>query len=400
MISSSLHHGSWDSIIRRLGEVAELEASARLHKAFQRRGKVADAVGLLRLALMYGPGRLSLRGTAAAACGVVADMSDKAVEGRLRKAGDWLQYLLECLLRAQARLRPEGALALSLVDGSLISAPGSGGQWRLHASYDPGAGRFTDLCLTPVSVSEAANRTRLAGDDLLIMDRGYARVRNFTAVLASGGAFITRLGWRSLALKTEAGTAFDIIQSLPDGAQPIEHSVRVGGVDQTLRLVIQRLPGETLARSQRRVARRSSRSGHQLDPRTSLAAGYLMVLTSLPASAQSAARVLELYRARWQVELSFKRLKTLGGIDALPSADPRLARTWLLAHLIVAVLTDELASQIVDFPPSQERRRSTARIALEGLGAGTPDPAARHHTRAAQATRTQLYAPHPTQVEK
>jgi hypothetical protein len=29
-----------------------------------------------------------------------------------------------------------------------------------------------------------------------------------------------------------------------------------------------------------------------------------------------------------------------------------LARTWLLAHLIAAVLTDDLANDIIGFPPS------------------------------------------------
>lgn len=342
---------SWSWIISRLGAVADLDLSARKFKAFTRRGKVADPIALLRLILIYGPGGLSLRGTAAAAVGVVADVSDKAVEGRLRKAGDWLQHLLECLLRAQGRAIPEGGLALSLVDGSLICAPGSGGQWRLHARYDPGAGRFTDLSLTSARVSEAVERTALPAGDVLITDRGYARVRNFNAVIASGSAFITRLGWRSLALRTEAGEAFDLIANLPRGDAPVEHAVRVGGVEQTLRLVMQRLPPEKTAKNQRRVARRSSRSGHELDPRTTQAAGCLMLLTSLPAP-QSALRVLELYRARWQIEMSFKRLKTLGGIDKLPCADPRLARTWLLAHLIVAVITDELASRLVGVPPS------------------------------------------------
>jgi len=42
-----------------------------------------------------------------------------------------------------------------------------------------------------------------------------------------------------------------------------------------------------------------------------------------------------------------------GGLDKLPSADPVLARTWLLAHLIAAVLTDDLAHEIVGFPPSE-----------------------------------------------
>ena len=57
-----------------------------------------------------------------------------------------------------------------------------------------------------------------------------------------------------------------------------------------------------------------------------------------------------MYRDRWQVELGFKRLKTSSGINRLPALDPELARTWLLAHLIAAVLSDEIATEIVGFP--------------------------------------------------
>ena len=67
-----------------------------------------------------------------------------------------------------------------------------------------------------------------------------------------------------------------------------------------------------------------------------------------------------MYRDRWQVELGFKRLKTLGGIDRLPALDPELARTWLLPHLIAAVLTDEIASEIIGFPPRPKHRPTSS----------------------------------------
>jgi hypothetical protein len=57
------------------------------------------------------------------------------------------------------------------------------------------------------------------------------------------------------------------------------------------------------------------------------------------------------------VAIGFKRLKTLGRLDELPSADPVLARTWLLAHLIAAVLTDDLANEIIGFPPRPTERK-------------------------------------------
>ena len=48
-----------------------------------------------------------------------------------------------------------------------------------------------------------------------------------------------------------------------------------------------------------------------------MTAGWLMLITSLPREAWPAERVLTLYRRRWQVELAFKRLKSLIGLEDL-----------------------------------------------------------------------------------
>jgi hypothetical protein len=357
MASTSLHDGSWSSIIGGLSEVADLPATARRFGAFQRARKVRNVEDLLRLIFMYGPAHLSLRSTAAAADDVgLASLSDKGVLGRLRKSGDWLEYLLQCLLARRRGVTAgvaEDALKLSLVDGSVICAPGGkGSSWRLHARFDPGGGRFTDLVLSRGDVGERVNRTQITAGQTMIQDRGYARVRDFAAVLADKADFITRIGWRSLRLLGADRQPIDVLALVPPDARASEHRVYVKGVAVPLRLVIQRIPAEKVERQRKRVTRKAGKAGHQIDPRTLAAAGYLKLITSLPAAAQSAERVVALYRSRWQVELGFKRLKSIGGIDALPALDPDLARTWLLAHLIAAVMTDEIANEIVGFPPS------------------------------------------------
>lgn len=317
--------------------------------------KLRRAEELLRLALMYGPGQQSLRGTAALAPAAgLAELSDKGVMGRLRRMGDWLGHLLAVLLaeKAGGGVRAAEALDLALVDGSLICAPGQGGDWRLHARFDPARGRFTDLVLSDARQAERTDRTRLEPGQTIIQDRGDARVRNFAAVLKAGGDFITRLGWRSLRLLDADGQAIDLLGLLPQCDEAAERIVRLQNIARPLRLLIHRLPPEQADRQRKRVRRKSGKAGHQLDPRTTTAAGFLMLLTSLQAERAPAPRIVALYRQRWQVELGFKRLKSIGGIDRLPAADPALARTWLLAHLIAAVLTDELACRLVGFPPS------------------------------------------------
>ncbi len=352
---ASLHDGKWSSIVARLGEVADLEATCRLFGALQRVRKIGRAEDLLRLALMYGPGRQSLRTTAAlAADAQIAALSDKGVLGRLRKMGDWLEHLLQCLLEQAQGVAAlgDGALNLALVDGSVVCAPGStGSDWRLHARFDPGRGCFGDLVLTRGTVGERVDRTQIVAGQTVIQDRGYARVRDFNAVLAAGADFVTRIGWNALRLQGADGERLDVLQLLPQADAPAEHRVHVKGLATPLRLVVQRIPPDQAERQRKRMARKSSKQGHALDPRTLAVAGYLMLVTSLPATVQPAERIVAMYRNRWQIELGFKRLKTLGGLGKLPAVDPDLARTWLLSQLIVAVLTDEIANEIVGFPP-------------------------------------------------
>ena len=118
------------------------------------------------------------------------------------------------------------------------------------------------------------------------------------------------------------------------------------------RLIVLRLAPEAAARAAKAQHRRQNRcrSHRPLQPLTVRAAGYLMLVTSLPTEV-SAAEVLGAYRLRWQVELAFKRLKSLLGLDRLPAKSEPLARTWLLAHLILALLIEDTARTLLDLPP-------------------------------------------------
>src|SRR6478736_6557743 len=249
----------------------------------------------------------------------------------------------------------EGRVGLSLVDGSTVSLPGSAGSdWRLHARYETAVGRFTDLVITEARTAEALCCVAVRPGDVVVHDRGYARVRNFVHARAQGADFLTRIGWCSVRLFDLAGQSFDLLAALPDGGEPVaEHQVRIGHARDGIaaRLIIARKPPEAIERQHARLRRRASRNGQKTDPRTLRTAGFMMLLTSLPGERANAAEVVRLYRMRWQIELAFKRLKSLGGFAALRARDPRLARSWLLAHLIAAVLIEASLGEALDSPP-------------------------------------------------
>lgn len=352
----------WPSVIGHVASVIDLEASARQHKALRRKRGVRSAEALLHLALLYGPGGLSLRSTAGYATEAgIADLCDVSLLERLRNAGDFLTDVLTHLLAdRRGEASADGRLRFSLVDGSTVSVAGStGSDWRLHARYEPARGGFTDLVVTEATTAEALCCVAVSPGDVLVQDRGYARLRNFTHARRQNADFITRIGWRSVNLFQPSGERFDLIAALsPSGAAVVEHAVQISagqiGAGKTAvaaRLIIARKPSEATLRQHNKLHRKASRKGHKTDPRTLLAAGFMMLLTSLPATVATAEEVVRLYRMRWQIELAFKRLKSLGGFDDLQASDPRLARSWLLAHLIAAVLIEASLGEALDAPP-------------------------------------------------
>ena len=357
MQSASPRLDHWPSVVGHIASVMDLEQSARQHKALQRKRGVRSADALLHLALLYGPGGLSLRSTASYATEAgIADLCDVSLLDRLRNASDFLTDVLARLLAHRRTDAPtDGRLQLSLVDGSTVSLAGSSGSdWRLHARYEPARGGFTDLVVTEPTTAEALSCVAVRPGDVLVQDRGYARLRNFAHANNQGADFITRFGWRSVSLFHPCGERFDLMAALTaSGPAVMEHRVRIGTGKNAVaaRLITVRKPPEATRRQHKRLRRKASRKGHRTDPRTLMAAGFMMLLTSLPASRVSPEEVVRLYRLRWQIELAFKRLKSIGGFDELPAFDPKLARSWLLAHLIAAVLIEASLGEALDSPP-------------------------------------------------
>jgi transposase len=79
--------------------------------------------------------------------------------------------------------------------------------------------------------------------------------------------------------------------------------------------------------------------------------GYIYVFTTLAPGALSVTQALELYRGRWQIELVFKRLKSILPLGYLRKVDPKSARSWLEGKLFVAMLIEALSAQPGSFFP-------------------------------------------------
>jgi Transposase DDE domain len=69
----------------------------------------------------------------------------------------------------------------------------------------------------------------------------------------------------------------------------------------------------------------------------------VLVFTTLPSAAASTEQILEAYRLRCQVELTFKRLKSIAQMGHVPKHDDQSSRAWLYGKLFLALLSQKLA---------------------------------------------------------
>jgi hypothetical protein len=358
----SIQEADWPSVVSRVAAAIDLEASVRASGALVRKRQIRSGSDFLRLALAYGPGGQSLRETAAwAALQRVASLSDVALLYRLRDAADWLGQVAGGLLaRRSSGAAAEGlGLRLRIIDGSQISPPGQGPRWRLHAVYDVAEERFSQLELTDRRTAEALERMQIGPGELCMGDRVYARPGGLHHVADAGGDFLVRIGRRSLTLARGDGGDFDL-------AAVLDESDRMGGCDIPVRvldgrdpkrppllarLVVRKKPPAAAAQARKQALRQSQRGGHSNDPLSRRAAEHLMLITSLAPDQASPDQLAALYRLRWRIELAFKRLKSLLHLDRLPAKDKDLARAWIFAHLIAALLIEDLSPEFRDSPP-------------------------------------------------
>src|ERR1700681_3307936 len=355
----------------------DLNATARSRGAFTRKREIKNAETLLRLALAYGGCGMSLRETCAwAEAGGIASLADPSLLDRLCKAAPWLGDIVAALIAEQAKM-PAGRWAgyrLRALDGTSICQPGADRTtWRLHVGYDLATAQVDQLELTDVHGAETLQRLAYRPGDIVLGDRYYARPRDLRPVMDAGADFIVRTGWNSLRLLQANGEPFDLFAALAASAeQESEVQVRIHeGLTgapppepRILRLVIRRKHPDQAQAEQKRLLKDAKKRGKQPDPRSLEAAKYILLMTSLPAGAFPPTDILILYRFRWQIELAFKRFKSLAGLDALPAKNPQLARAWIYARLIVAIIAEQIAGQVPDSSPSGLDNATRKPIAL------------------------------------
>lgn len=350
----------WSDVLALLP--ADLEESVREFGALRRRRQLRSGADVLRLALWYGVGGLSLREISAQADLIeMAEISDVSVMERLMKTSRWLEHILQQLLAARNEASAEDGMPVHLVDATTIEEPGgrSGERlWRLHVRLDLDRDELMHAELTDHRSGESFLRHEVEPGSLLVGDRVYGTRKGVSHVLDEGGHVLVRITPKSFPLEDRHGRRVDLISEVGSKLAPGEVAnrslwYRAGGASRPIRIIMQRKEAESAAYGRRRARDKARKGQYVVSEATLDASEYLVLATDLPTKRFTALRLLRLYRLRWRVETYFKRLKSVSGLADLRAHKPELVRTFIYANLIGAVLVDGLLDRALSFPPGE-----------------------------------------------
>lgn len=333
------------------------EAAARSLGAMRRGRGIRDPATLLRCLLVHLAEGCSLVETAVRVRALGwASVSAVALFKRLRAAEEWLRWMAEQLWR-QARPSPAvHGRRVRVVDATTVDEPGrTGTVWRVHFVLDLADLRCDHFQVTTPAVGERFQRVPVQRGDLLLGDRAYGTPPGVAHVCRAGGDVLVRINLVMLPLFDERGRRLSILarlRSLRVGqarAWPAQVHTDTGTV--TGRLVAIKRSAVAARRARDQLRRRSARRQRTVSASAAEAARYVFVWTSLPEEDFPANAVIELYRLRWQIELTFKRMKSLLGLGQLPKHSDASARAWLHGKLFVALLTERMIEEATLFSP-------------------------------------------------
>jgi len=333
------------------------EEKAKESGALKRAREISNAAVLLQILMLHLANGYSLMETAVRAREAgLAQVSDVAVMKRLRASEEWLRWMAEQVRAGGTNPIPKWNRRVVLVDATTVSEPGSTGtDWRIHYAMNLSDFQCRYFELTDRKGGETWRRFPLHAGDIVMGDRIYSTPVSVAHVVNSQGEVLVRLNRQSLPLYRGKATQVSPLQ--------LVRGLRIGEVKEWVCWVKgpkeERIPGRLIAlkrtrkatrHEQKRLRRKAIRKQERASRQSLEAAAYFFLWTTL-GKEYEANLLLKFYRIRWQIELTFKRMKSIMGMGHLPKKDPQACRAWLHGKLLISLLIERIIDMADSISP-------------------------------------------------
>ena len=342
----------------------DYESASRETGAMARAGKViqnpSDLMWLMLTHLSQGQTLVNM--SALSEASGLGRLSDVAFMKRLINCQQWFKWILQRLAPSGVAdyLKPRGfdGYRMLAVDASDVNSGVSrfSKSWHLHFALDIFTLTSHEFKITDDKTGETLANFTASKGDLFMADRIYATKRGISHCLANEADFILRLRFEAFAMHLDNGEKADLLGQLKktdeNEAADIPVTVDLSGYGlgwRGMRVCAVRKSEEAIEKSMARIAKEESKRQKERSEDSKEFNEYIVVITSLPRDI-GADEILAAYRYRWQVELYFKRLKSLLGMGEVPKKRAESMEAWLNGKMVLAILLEVLLSKL-DFSP-------------------------------------------------
>jgi hypothetical protein len=184
--------------------------------------------------------------------------------------------------------------------------------------------------------------------DLVIRDLGYFCLNIFARIAAKKAFFLSRFLTSVHVYPSQEKTAdfLDLSGYLNQkkyrDTPIIEFQAFLGSQRLPTRLIAYRLPDQIVNNRRRKARATAEKKGHVVSQEHLKLLEFAIYITNVEASVWSAQVMGTIYRLRWQIELTFKRWKSLLHLDFCQGTNPHRIATLIYARFMISISSQPL----------------------------------------------------------
>lgn len=334
-------------------------------KAMSRKRGLQDEEALLTLCLYYAYNRSLIEVQNYAQKFLSLNISDVGFMKRFTRCNEWIKWINAHMVADENQMYEKPSqlkdYRVMAIDASNIVSKGAVRKtWRLHYAVNLFSMNSEMFAVTQEETGESLKNFALQAKDLVLADRIYATIKGIEHCLKANADFIMRLKSKAFRLYDSDGNIINLVDLLKNtnttGQDFIVYYQTSNQEFMPLRLCAVQKTDEEKAIAQKKIRQKESKKQIKLSEETKLTYNYFFVVTSLDDTF-SVEQIFALYRLRWQVEMVFKRFKSILDMGSMPTKTAVSGEAWLNCKMLIAMLIEKLLSK-VDFPPYQCSKES------------------------------------------
>jgi hypothetical protein len=211
--------------------------------------------------------------------------------------------------------------------------------------YDLTDGRMDGIQVTDDTVAEQMSLFPIEPGAIYMADAGLGKGTQFLHIVENKADALLRATPSNLCLaEDERGRIkINMAEKLSTSANLLDFECFLhtkNGQYTAVRIIASRLPEDKAQAAKKRKKRNASKKQYKISNETLIYAEWVVLITSLPKE-YTAEHLLKMYRARWQIELLFKRIKQALKIVKLRPASLEHSKACVLMMLFLWALTEK-----------------------------------------------------------